>query len=56
MAGIGRELTQYNTPQKIVSTKNTIKILDKVVPVPEKLLASFVKKAIRKSIDIGMGI
>ena len=56
MAGIGRELTRYNAPQKIVSTKNTIKILDKVVPVPEKLLASLVKKAIRKSIDIGMGI
>lgn len=56
MAGIGRELTRYNAPQKIVSPKNTIKLLDKVVPVPEKFLASLVKKAIRKSIDIGMGI
>lgn len=56
MAGIGRELTRYNAPQKIVSPKNTIKLWDKVVPVPEKLLASLVKKAIRKSIDIGMGI
>jgi hypothetical protein len=56
MAGIGRELTRYNTPQKIVSPNNTIKLLDKVVPVPEKLLLSMVKKAIRKSIDIGMGI
>lgn len=56
MAGIGRELTRYNTPRKIVSPNNTIKLLDKVVPVPEKLLVSMVKKAIRKSIDIGMGI
>ena len=56
MAGIGRELTRYNAPKKIISPNNTIKLLDKVVPVPEKLLASLVKKAIRKSIDIGMGI
>ena len=56
MAGIGRELTRYNAPQKIVSPNNTIKLLDKVVPVSEKLLASLVKRAIKKSIDIGMGI
>ncbi|WP_036380796.1 relaxase/mobilization nuclease domain-containing protein [Muricauda sp. MAR_2010_75] len=56
MAGIGRELTRYNAPQKIVSPNNTIKLFDKVVPVPEKLLASLVKRAIKKSIDIGMGI
>lgn len=56
MTGIGRELTRYNAPHKIVLPNNTIKLLDKVVPVPEKLLVSMIKKAIKKSIDIGMGI
>ncbi|WP_282055434.1 relaxase/mobilization nuclease domain-containing protein [Maribacter luteus] len=56
MAGIGKELTRYNSPQKIVSPNNTIKLLDKVVPVPQKLMVSLIKKAIKKSIDVGMGI
>ena len=56
MAGIGRELTRYNVPNRIISPKNTIKLLDKVVPVPQKLAISLAKKAIKKSIDLGMGI
>ncbi|WP_136468908.1 relaxase/mobilization nuclease domain-containing protein [Flagellimonas onchidii] len=56
MAGIGRGIVQNSSPQKVISENNTIALMDRKVPVPQKLVLTIVKKAIKKTIQIGMRI
>lgn len=56
MAGIGRSIAQNNSVHKVISKNNTIALLGKVVPVPQKLALTIAKKTIKKSIQIGMSI
>ena len=56
MAGIGRSIAQNSSVHKVISKNNTIALLGKVVPVPQKLALTIAKKTIKKSIQIGMGI
>ena len=52
MAGIGRELTRYNVPNRIISPKNTIKLLDKVVKAKESNKKVVIKTWSRSSMII----
>lgn len=56
MAGIGRGIVQNSSPQKVISKNNTIALLGNAIPVPQKLALSIAKKAIKKTIQIGMSI
>jgi hypothetical protein len=56
MAGIGKSIVQNSSPQKVISKNNPIALLGKAIPVPQKLALSIAKKAIKKSVQIGMSI
>ncbi|MEM8937932.1 MAG: relaxase/mobilization nuclease domain-containing protein [Bacteroidota bacterium] len=54
MVGIGRCIVQNGSPQKVISKNNTIALMGKTVPVPQKLVLTIAKKAIKKTIHIRM--
>lgn len=56
MAGIGKSMSAYSNPTNIISKNNTVKLLGKVLPVPQKLALNIAKTLIKKTIKIGMSI
>ncbi len=56
MGAIGKGIVQNSSPQKLISKNNTIALFGKVVPVPQKLVLTITKKAIKKTIQIGISI
>lgn len=56
MAGIGRSLSTTSKEATIISKNNTVLLMGKMIPVPQKLALSIAKNVIKKSIKIAMSI
>lgn len=56
MAGIGKGIVQNSSPQKVISKNNTVVLMGRTVPIPQKLALTIAKKVIKKTIQIGMSI
>ncbi|GAB5473911.1 MAG: relaxase/mobilization nuclease domain-containing protein [Maribacter sp.] len=56
MGNIGKHIVQNTSYEKLVSSKNTVRLLEKTLKISQNMALSLAKKTIKRTIEKGIGI